>query len=512
MKKRLFHNLEPRPRRVYAGPVLKGSLCLSAGGATAFAFAPYNLSVIPFITLAVLFQTWRTDNRKQAFINGYLFGLGLFGGGVNWLHISINLFSGINLAGAYLLTFLLVVYLSLFPALTGFFGSSRSVRSDYVCFLALIPSLWTLGEWLRSFLFSGFPWLSLGYTQTAGMLSGYASLLGTFGVSFIIAFLAGNCVLLIGKNRKIPLIVALLVVIAASWQLRHYQWTELTNKEIDVALIQGAIPQQVKWLPEYKNISLARYLDITEPFWGHDLIIWPETAIPGYLHDMREYIEEIDRMARLNGSIVLAGLPTRNLDRDDYFNSLVLLGGKQQIYNKRHLVPFGEYMPLRWLLEHPLAILQIPIANFTPGAVDAPPLFQADGYSIGLSICYEAIFGAEIIKALPEADVLVNVSNDAWFGDSASPHQHLQMAQMRAIEAGRYLLRATNTGISAIIDEKGSIIGKTGQFEADAVAAKVPLFTGSTPYVQLGDKPIVTLSLLLLLLALFFNERGRKLL
>ena len=509
MKKRLFHNLESRPSKVYTGSVPKGLLCLSTGGATAFAFAPYELSVIPFITLAVLFHTWRGNNRKQAFINGYLFGLGLFGVGVSWLHISINLFSGINLAGAYLLTLLLVAYLSLFPALTGFLGASRSLRSDYTFFLVLMPSLWTLGEWLRSFLFTGFPWLTLGYTQTTAMLSGYASLIGVFGVSFILAFLAGGCVLLTGKNRGISLAVILLLVLAAGWQLRHYQWTDSGNKEIDVALVQGAIPQELKWLPEYKNTSLERYLEITEPFWGHDLIIWPETAIPGYLHEFREYIEKLDSTATHNGSILLAGLPTKNPDSGDYFNSLVLLGGKQQIYNKRHLVPFGEYMPLKWLLERPLAVLQIPIANFTPGAADVPPLFDAGGYSMGLSICYEAIFGAEVSKALPGAGVLVNVSNDAWFGDSASPHQHLQMAQMRAIEAGRYLLRATNTGVSAIIDEKGNIIGKTKQFEADAVATKVPLFTGSTVYVLFGDKPIVILSLILLLLVLLLGKPKR---
>ena len=510
MKKRLFRNQEHHRRKVSASSAINGFLCLAAGGATAFSFAPYNLSAIPFITLAFLFRTWRTNNSRQAFINGYLFGLGLFGVGVSWLHISINLFSGISLTGAYLLTFLLVAYLSLFPALTGFLGNCRSVRSDFYFFLAVMPSLWTLGEWVRSWLLTGFPWLTLGYTQTSGLLSGYGSLTGVFGISFIVAFLAGGCVLLIVKKWSTLLAVFLLLVFAAGWQLRQYQWTDISNSEIDVALVQGAIPQEVKWLPEYQTTSLERYLEITQPFWGHDLIIWPETAIPGYLHTVREYIENLERAASHNDSLVLAGLPTKNLETGAYFNSLVLLGSEQQVYNKRHLVPFGEYMPLTWLLEWPLSVLRIPIADFTPGAADTPPLFHADGFSLGLSICYEAVFGTEIIKALPEADVLVNVSNDAWFGASASPHQHLQMAQMRAIETGRYLLRATNTGISAIIDEKGNIIGKTRQFEPDAVAAKVPLFTGSTPYVLAGDKPIVILSLVLLLCILLFSKPKRR--
>ena len=200
MKKRLFRNQEHHRRKVSASSAINGFLCLAAGGATAFSFAPYNLSAIPFITLAFLFRTWRTNNSRQAFINGYLFGLGLFGVGVSWLHISINLFSGISLAGAYLLTFLLVAYLSLFPALTGFLGNCRSVRSDFYFFLAVMPSLWTLGEWVRSWLLTGFPWLTLGYTQTSGLLSGYGSLTGVFGISFIVAFLAGGCVLLIVKK------------------------------------------------------------------------------------------------------------------------------------------------------------------------------------------------------------------------------------------------------------------------------------------------------------------------
>ena len=483
---------------------------MCAGGATAFAFAPYDITVLPFITLALLFHLWRTAGPGRAFINGYLFGLGLFGAGVSWLHISINLFSGINLAGAWLLTFLLVAYLSLFPALTGFLGNCRPLRSDYCFFLIVMPSLWALGEWVRSWLLTGFPWLTLGYTQTDGMLSGYGSLFGVFGISFIIAFLAGGLVLLMGKDRKMSLALTLLLVLAVSWQLRALPWTVNSGREIEVALIQGSIPQEIKWLPEYRELSLERYPELTQPFWGHDLIIWPETAVPGFLHQFRGYIDGLDRAASHNGSILLVGLPTKDPDSGERFNSLALLGAERQVYNKRHLVPFGEYLPLKPLLQWPLDLLQVSIADFAASAADGPPLFHGDGFSMGLSICFETVFGSEVIKALPEAQVLVNVSNDAWFGDSASPHQHLQMARMRAIETGRYLLRATNTGISAIIDEKGKIVGKTRQFEADAVATKVPLYTGSTLYVRTGDIPVVTLCLVLLAWVLLFSKKKQE--
>ena len=488
----------------------QGLLSLLAGAATAAAFAPYDVAVIPFITLAVLFRLWRAGDRKQAFVNGYLFGLGLFGVGVSWLHVSINLFSGINLAGAYLLTFLLVAYLALFPALAGLLGRWRPVRSEPYFFLALMPSLWVLGEWARAGLFTGFPWLTLGYTQTDSWLAGYAGVAGVFGVSFFCALLAGALALLAGRNRKLLPVLTLLAVVVAGWQLRTWQWTDKTGAEIEVALIQGALPQELKWLPEYRNLSLKLYPELTEPFWGHDLIIWPETAIPGYLHQFEDYIDNLERTARDSNSILLVGIPSKNTASGAQFNSLALLGDRRQIYHKRHLVPFGEYLPLRSALERPLRRLDIPIANFTPGVAQEPALFQAKGFAMGVSICYEAVFGAEVMTSLPQAQVLVNVSNDAWFGDSASPHQHLQMARMRAIETGRYLLRATNTGISAIIDEKGNIVGKTRQFEPDAVATRVPLFTGHTPYSLSGDKPIMLLSLALLLWALLFSARAPR--
>ncbi len=489
--------------KVLVGLIPRGLLCLLAGGLTALAFAPYGVYIIPFITVAFLFSVWRRNSRKKAFINGYLYGLGLFGVGVGWLHISINLFAGVNLVGAYTLTFLLVAYLSLFPAVVGYLGSCLPIRSDYRYFLVVMPALWTLGEWVRSWLFTGFPWLTLGYTQTSTFLSGYGSLVGTFGVSFIITFLAGVCVLLTRSDRRMVLTFTLLAVLVSGWLCRAYQWTDDADSDISVALIQGAVPQEVKWLPEHRNSTLERYLTITEPFWGYDLIIWPETAVPAYLHNALDFLGKLDEVAKSNDSIVLVGLPAKDLDTGEYFNSLLLLGDKQQVYNKRHLVPFGEYVPLKSLLDRPIAALGIPMSHFTPGDGDSPPLFHGNGFSMGLSICYEAVFGNEIIKAIPTANVLVNVSNDAWFGDSASPHQHLQMAQMRAVETGRYLLRATNTGISAIINEKGKIIGKTRQFEPDAVATEIPLFTGSTPYALTGDMPIVLLSLLLLLVGCY---------
>ena len=480
----------------------QGWLCLGAGGLTALAFAPFKLHFIPFASLAVLFVVWRGNNGKQAFRNGFLFGLGLFGVGVSWLHVSIHLFAGVNLAGAWALAFLLAAYLALFPALAGWLGGLRPARSERGHFLALAPALWALSEWARAQLFTGFPWLSIGYSQTESALSGYGALTGVFGVSFITALLAGVLALGLRSARKSRFALLFAGIFVLGWLAGQAPWTRPAGAGLRVAIVQAAVPQELKWRPEHKQASLERHLSLTAPFWDHDLIIWPETAIPAYLHEERAFIDSLEATAKARGAVALLGLPVKELDTGAYFNSVLLLGAEErQLYHKRRLVPFGEYAPLKPLFGRLTTALGIALPDFSPGDRSRPPVLRAPGFSLGVSICYEAAFGPEIAQALPEAGLLVNVSNDAWFGDSASPHQHLQMAQMRAIETGRQMARAANTGISALIDEKGRIIGKTAQFKPDAVAAQLSLFTGRTPHSATGDWPVVAASLLLLLLA-----------
>lgn len=499
----------PKPRRPgawfrwrRAANLPQGWLCLGAGGLTALAFAPFKLHFIPFATLAVLFVIWRGNDGKQAFRNGFLFGLGLFGVGVSWLHVSIHLFAGVNLIGAWALALLLAAYLALFSAVAGWLGGLRPARSERGHFLALMPALWALSEWGRAWLFTGFPWLSIGYSQTGSALSGYGALVGVFGVSFITAFLAGVLALGLRSTRKSRFALIFAGVFAMGWLAGQASWTKPAGAGLRAAIIQAAVPQELKWRPEHKQASLERYLSLTEPFWDYDLIIWPETAIPAYLHEEQAFIDSLEATAKARGALVLLGAPVKELDTGDYFNSVLLLGAaERQLYHKRRLVPFGEYVPLKPLFGKLTRALGITLPDFSPGDRSRPPVLRGPRFSLGVSICYEAAFGPEIAQALPGAGLLVNVSNDAWFGDSASPHQHLQMAQMRAIETGRQMARAANTGISALIDEKGRIIGKTAQFKPDAVAAELSLFTGRTPYSATGDGPVAAASLLLLLLA-----------
>jgi apolipoprotein N-acyltransferase len=494
----------------YPGWVPKAVLSLLAGAVLPLAFSPYDLPVFAFLAPALLTALWWNNTPGAAFGYGYLFGLGLFGIGVNWLHISINLFGGINLIGALAVTWVLVAFLALYPALTGYL-SRRLFRNapPSVFLLLVVPALWVLTEWLRGWLFTGFPWLDLGYSQTDTLLGGLAPLAGVYAVSTATILTATALVAMFCVTARGKALVALLIVAiwSGAWLAGRQDWTADEGRHINVALIQGAVPQSLKWDPAIRRTSMQLYADLTRPYLGADLIIWPETAIPALYHQVQGYLDDMASLAAEHGSSLLVGIPVWDAGSGRYYNSLVVLnGGKRAFYHKKHLVPFGEYMPFADTLRGLLQFLHIPMSNFSPGP-DVPPLLVAGGIHLGVSICYEDTFGEEVIEALPDAEVLVNVSNDAWFGDSAAPHQHLQMARMRALETGRYMLRATNTGVSALIDEKGVVLRTTPQFRPEVVSGRIKLFHGETPYAEWGNYPIVILELLILGVVLIRQRR-----
>lgn len=482
-------------------------ICLLAGAATTLAFAPFTFSYIAIITTAVLFYSWSTVKPGTAFITGYLFGLGLFGTGLSWLHISINLFGGVNLAGSWLLTFLLVAFLALYPALAGYLGRRLS-GNRAVLLLLCLPATWVLAEWLRGWLLSGFPWLNTGYSQIDNVLANLAPVWGVYAISWLVCFIAGLLVLLVhaGTRQRLAIATVLVIIISITFTLSGVQWTRENGEVKSVALVQGAVPQAMKWRPEQRQQTIDLYTGLTEPYWNRsDLIIWPETAIPLFYHQASPLIDNLQANARQNRADLLTGFATRDFDTGQYFNSMVVIGETIEMYHKRHLVPFGEYLPMDSLLRPLLDILSIPMSNFSAG--NERPLLHASGIATGVSICYEDIFGEEVIDAMPEAGLLINVSNDAWFGDSFAPHQHLQMARMRARETGRYLLRATNTGVSAIIDERGSILKRSPQFKPDVLSAQVKIFSGHTPYSRFGNRPIVIFLFLSIGLTVLIERR-----
>lgn len=485
-------------------------LALTVGGIATLAFAPFGFFPLAVLTLAVLFFLWRHSSPRRALWRGWLFGVGFMGTGASWIHISIDKFGGVGLPLAVAITVLFVVVLAIFPALAGWAANRFFPHGGWRKLVLVYPTSWLLLEWLRGWFLGGFPWLQMGYSQIESPLSGLAPLLGVLGISWVVALSAG--LLAYGActpRRWLYAVTAIALLWGASWLGGRFDWTQPAGEPMQVSLVQGNVAQEIKWLSGQRQPTLELYLSLTQAHWDSDLIIWPETAIPAFYHQVKNgFLKRLGQEARTQETDLLIGIAVWDARSSAYYNSMVTVGAHQDIYHKRHLVPFGEYLPLKRLLAGILNFLQIPMSDFSPGEAEQAPL-QAAGYKIGISICYEDAFGAEVITALPAAHLLVNASNDAWFGDSLAPHQHLEIARMRALETGRYLLRATNTGISAIIGPAGDIVARAPQFKTHVLTATVVPMTGTTPYVRTGNLAVVSAAMLLLGLLGVYRAIGR---
>ena len=470
-----------------------------AGILYALAFAPFNANYLLFLALLLLFYSWQNATPKQAVWRGYLFGLGQFGLGVSWVYVSIHNFGGASILIAGLMTLLFVAFWAIFPALTAYLSTRYSKWW-------LMPVLWLGIEYLRGvFILSGFPWLLAGNAQLDSPLAGYIPVLGVYGTGLIAAFSAA-LLLNLWQHKNWRSAVALAVLWLGGAYLHTVQWTQPIGAPIPVALIQGNISQDKKWLPDNKINTLRLYKTLTEQNWDAKIIVWPETAIPAYLSEVQEhFLLPLHQLAQQQHSDLIVSLPIKENNTQKY-NAVMTLGSQIADYRKRHLLPFGETLPWQALSGFVLQQLSIKFGNFTAGA-DNQPLLTAGGYSFITSICYEDVFGELAIQRLEQASFLVNVTNDAWFGNSIEPHQHSQIARMRALETGRYLLRATNTGITSIIAPNGKIVQQLPLFEVDVLRGKITPMGGLTPYARIGDLPI--LLFLLVLLAVVPRERNQ---
>ncbi|HKK13713.1 MAG TPA: apolipoprotein N-acyltransferase [Gammaproteobacteria bacterium] len=499
-----LNRLTPRLRRR-----LTALAALLAGAVVPLAFAPFDIYLVAPLALAVLFVLWHRQSPRQAFASGWLFGVGMFGAGVYWVFISVYEFGHAPLAAALVVVVLLVAYLALYPALLGY-GAARWASGMPVWrFLAVLPAGWMILAWVRGWLMTGFPWLDLGYSQIDAPLGGLAPVLGVYGVSWATALTAGGVALAVlcpGRRRWVGLAApAALWAVAAA--LGPVQWTTPRGTPLTASLVQGNIPQELKWEPSRQVATLEKYLDLTRGHWGSDVVVWPETAIPAFYSQVRDsYIPRLKTLARRHDAELLTGVPVLDRRRERYYNAVVSIGRSHGFYFKQHLVPFGEYLPLRDLLGRLLEFMPVPMSDFSAGGPDQP-LLKAHGYPVGVSVCYEVAFTGLIRRDLPAAAFLVNVSNDGWFGHSLAPHQHLEMARMRARETGRFLLRATNTGISAIIGPRGRILSRAPQFQAAVLSGRIVPLGGATPYVRLGTGPVVAAACLVALAGLW---RGRR--
>jgi apolipoprotein N-acyltransferase len=481
-----------------------------SGALAVTAFAPLGWFPVACLALVPLFYCWQQDTPGQALFHGLLFGLGYFGAGISWVFVSVHEYGHVPAVAAVPVTLALVLFLSLYPALLGYLLKRFLPQASWPALVLAFPAGWALSEWLRGWLFSGFPWLSIGNSQIDSPLAGYAPVLGVFGIGWLVALSAALLLAALQSRARAASLFFLVGIWAGGLLLGQVGWTSPRGESIRVALVQGNIAQQDKWQPDKLLDALTHYADTSFALADIDLIVWPETAIAAFYDQVSEnfipYLEE--KLADSDASL-LTGIPVLDRTTWEYYNAVISLGGKRGFYYKRHLVPYGEYLPMRWLFGTTLDALAVPNADFSSGT-DSQPLLLAAGYPVATSICFEVVFGEEIIDALPDAALLVNVSNDAWFGRSLAPFQHLEMARMRARETGRPMLRATNTGISALIDHHGVITAHSAQFEAAVVTGEVEPRQGATPYVRWGNAPIVVLCAGLLVAAGFLCRRSRS--
>jgi len=479
-----------------------------AGLLVPLAFAPFNFYLLLPVLLAVLFWLWDDTTPRSAAWLGWLFGFGAFLTGTHWLYVSLHVFGKAPLFLALVLMAALMAFMAAYTALLGFLVARFHPTSGAQRWLLLLPSGWVLGEWLRSWVLSGFPWLSLGYTTTDSALAGWIPLGGVFAASAAVALTAGALRTLVAGHATERLAAGLLI--AAVWLagglLDRVHWTDPTEHSLRVSIVQGAVPQERKWLPEELLPTMRLYREKTREHWGSDLILWPEAAIPALRSTLGDYYDDLNREGQGTNTAIVLGIIEFDPETNEYFNGVLSLDQQQSIYNKRHLVPFGEYFPVPGFVREWMRLRNLPYSDYSAGDKDQAPLIAA-GEKIAASICYEDVFGNQLRAMLPEATMLANVSNDAWFGESIAPDQHLQIARVRAIEAGRYLLRATNTGISAIIAPDGRVEATIPQFQRRVLTADAWPHTGATPYVLLGDRPIVLLSALFIILALAATRR-----
>lgn len=480
-----------------------GVTAFLAGAATVLAFAPAGLFPLAILAFAVLTHQWIAATPRRAFLSGYWFGLGMFGAGVSWIYVSMHNFGGMPMPLAAFATLLFCAFLALFPAAAGWLQARiPAQRAARACLL--IPAAWILLEWLRSWILTGFPWLSAGYAAVGWPLQGFAPLLGVFGLSFLTLSLAGMAWLVFHKTHRARFIVGFLAVLGAGEALRMVEWSERAGEPVSAALLQGNIEQDLKFRPERYPRILETYARLAEAT-PAKLIVLPETAIPRFYDRVEpEYLARLEAAAKKNGGDLLLGVPYRTA-AGEYYNSVISLGSSpRQAYHKSHLVPFGEFVPagFGWVLR----LVQIPLSDFSRGGIEQKPIAVA-AQRVAVNVCYEDAFGDEIGRRLPEATLLVNVSNVAWFGDSLAPAQHLQIARLRAIETARVHLAATNTGITAAIDRDGRVLARLPQFAEGRLEVAAQGYTGTTPYALYRDWPVVVVSLLVLGIAAFIAGR-----
>ena len=505
-----------------------------AGTSLVLAFAPIGFYPMAWLSTALLFYTLLfAESKKQHFYLAWCYGIGMFGTGASWVFYSMHFYGHASVPVAATLTTFFVILIAFIIGLFGLLAYYFRYSHKVTRLLFFYPFLWVVIEWFRGWFLTGFPWLYLGNSQIDTVLANIAPVTGVLGVSLLSALISGtiaslfilkkantllwinipngNHIKVQSKHRFKHQLIALFIMISlfsAAWSMRHITWTQPKGDSITASLIQGNILQEEKWLPENKQPTLALYKKLTQENWDSDLIIWPETAIPDlFSRNMDDFIIPLHQEAEANQTDLLMGAFYQNEQGKIENSVLALTPDGRDIYSKQHLVPLTEYMPLlgylRWLNNW----ISIPSDNLTAGT--GKTTLKLSNAIAQISICYEDAYANEVLKGLPQANLLINVSNDGWFTDSIEPHQHMEIARMRALETGRYLLRSTNVGVSGIVDTKGNIVATAPLYSTEVITHKIQPFTGTTPFIRWGNWGIIIFLASFLLLG-YFITTSRK--
>ena len=454
-----------------------------------FCFAPYNLPYLAFPLLSVFLLSLLNQSNGRSFWRGWLFGFGQFVVGFSWIFHSVHTFGHAPAVVAVAMIVVLAAYCALFPGLAAYL-TQRFFSKNKILFLLLgFPLMWVLTEWLRGYLFTGFPWLSMGVSQVDTSLAFYAPIFGALGISAIMFVLAGLMLLVVLQPSKVKYFISAMAAVLIVGQLLSFvNWSQPISDNLKVSLLQLSVTQDQKWRSEVKAPSMRWYAEQTKQLADSDIVVWPETAIPGFIERQQPFWNQVKINAKNTDTTIVAGVFMHDEKTGRYYNSVVSTGG--DFYQKKHLVPLGEYMPFRELFKLVRQYFRFPMSNIKSGK-DEQPLMSVAGFEVGTSICFEDVFDREIRSTLPAAKFLINVSNDAWFKRSAEPFQHHQIARARAIESARYLVRATNTGVSSIIGPKGEELVTSGLFERTAISGEIKAMNGTTLYVFWGNFPLI---------------------